>query len=112
MNARMKEMPPSKPKVNQLQRKFLQERLMAAQRAKEVADKRVQPSAVIAARKVHEASGKIIQKYDGSQWERDKRGRKLVSAAVDKVKEKILFGTPEEALAAVEAFESAEFSLK
>lgn len=112
MNARLKEMPPNRPKVNQVQRKYLQDRLRDAQREKEIVDGRPVPPAVAAARKAQEAASKIVSQFDNGKWAREKRGRKIIGRAADRAREKILFGTPDEALAAVEAFERIEFVLK
>ncbi len=109
MNAKLKEMrlPPSKPKVNQLQRKYLQERLWAAARSKEYPEPAPPPNIAAAIQKAHELD-KVVGQWRQRNRTAERKYDERVKLAKAKVNERILFGTPEEALAAVEAFEKLE----
>lgn len=105
MNAKMKEMPPSLPKVNQIQRRYLQDRLAVAARRKDTDDKMPVPANIAAAEKLRERADKALRVWHSAKYKREQRNAARVREAQDKVRQVILFGTPDEALAAVEAFE-------
>jgi len=100
MNAKLKEMrlPPQKPKVNQVQRRYLQDRLNKAARDKKDSEDEKMPADL-------QAAQKRIEAWNRAQWAKANKQRIRISEARKKVEELILFSTPEEALAAVEAFE-------
>ena len=98
MNARLKELPPSRPKVNQVQRRYLKDRLEQAARAKrDVEDEPMPPDL--------KRMDKRIEAWRSAQYERSKKQRARIAEARKQVEEAILFMTPDEALAAVQAFE-------
>lgn len=107
MNARLKDMPPNKPKVNQVQRKYLQERLGNAVRAKEYPEP-TPPSNIAAAIEKTRELDKVVGQWRQRNRTAERKYDERVRLAKAKVNERILFGTPEEALAAVEAFEKLE----
>lgn len=109
MNARLKEMPPNKPKVNQIQRRYLQERLGEAARAKEYPEPTPPPNVNSAIQKIHELD-KVVGQWRQRNRTAARKYDERVKLAKAKVNERILFGTPEEALAAVEAFEKQQIS--
>jgi len=99
MNARIKEqLPPSRPKVNQIQRRYLQGRLEQAARDKRDVDTERMPAEL-------KALEKRIGAWHTAQHTKADKIRTKVREARKLADQVILFGTPEEALAAVEKFE-------
>lgn len=97
MNAKLKELP-QVPRSNQFQRKYLEERLYKAAQAKRGPEDRKPPPNIVAAQK-------LIRRWEHEGYAAASKARQRVSSARAVVREKILFGTPEEALAAVQRFE-------
>lgn len=89
--------------MNQQQRKHLMERLVRATREqRDVKDKSVAPKEVLAAKK-------LVRAWESIQHRKHSKERAKVYARVDaraaKVREILLFGDADKALAAVKAFE-------
>lgn len=98
MNARLKEMPPARPKVNQVQRRYLNERLTQAARDKDGPKRDPMPAELRKAER-------RISSWNLAQHRKEVKARNAIRDSRRKVEQVILFGTPDEALAAVEAFE-------
>lgn len=86
--------------LNQTQRKYLQDRVSKANsnRRQRPDRKKNEPANIKSARK-------LIGAYEAARWAVESRTRSKIETAKSAVQEKILFGTPEEALAAVQEFE-------
>lgn len=86
--------------INQQQRKYLTERLNNAKHKQQRRKKKIaETKPVVVARK-------LIRAWENEQLDRNTNDRDLIEARAAKVRELILFGDADKALAAVKAFEN------